>query len=371
MAKSLLTVKGAKKPQRKTQSETYLVNRKYLGDEPTKIETKVDMLKAFNWYHNMCDADDARKYMKDYFKNDKTFHKVIDKIPDNRMPYTSAWMCRIAVIKQEDLDPTMAVRIANDIKVAVGTVEEPTEKVTQAVVAKPSIQDRIKDKVANIIGDIEALLDTDTADLDLYAWLQKNEVPALHVPKIIAFYQPLYDEYYAALMGDKSIAEGYSNYTKPQLKARVARLDKMLQDANRYAGNVKKARAPRKKKAVSTDKLLKTFKYMKESKEHKLTSVSPTSIIGAQTLWTFNPKYNILSVFHADGPSGLTVKSTAIAGFNATTSKSMRIGRKTSERLQTVLTGGKIVLRRLMEEMELPITARLNADTILLKTVKG
>jgi hypothetical protein len=370
MAKSLLAVKGAKKIQRKSHSETYLINRKYLGDEPTKVITSVEMVRAFTWYHNMCDASDAKQYMKDYFVSDKVMIKTITRIPDARIPYTAAWMCRIATTQKRELTDFEWAKVNSDIADAAGAHEEPTEKVTQAALAKPSIQDRIKEKVANIIGDIEALLDTDAADLDLYAWLQKNEVPALHVPKIIAFYQPLHDEYYAALMGDKSIAEGYSNYTKSQLKAKVARFDKMLQDANRYAGNTKKARAPRKKKAVSTEKLLKTFKYLKESKEHKLTSVSPTSIIGAQTLWTFNPKYNILSVFHADGPAGLTVKSTAIAGFNPTTSKSIRIGRKTSERLQTVLTGGKIVLRRLMEEMELPITARLNADTILLKTVK-
>jgi hypothetical protein len=45
----------------------------------------------------------------------------------------------------------------------------------------------------------------------------------------------------------------------------------------------------------------------------------------------------------------------------------MKIGRKTNERLQAVLTGGKIVQKRLVAEMQNEANGRINENTILLK----
>jgi hypothetical protein len=70
------------------------------------------------------------------------------------------------------------------------------------------------------------------------------------------------------------------------------------------------------------------------------------------------------------GPSGLSVRGTTITDFDESASKSIKIGRKTSERLETVLTGGKIVLRKMIEEMTGEVNGRINENTILLKAIK-
>jgi len=366
MAKSALKIGRTKKVKRATKSETYLVNWKYLGEEPKNVTTKVELLKALAWYNYMTENEEARQYIKDYFKSDKLIQKVVDKIPESKIPLTAAWLCRIATNHNRDLEPNDLIRVNEDIKIAVGYyVEEKPKK----VVDKPSIQERVKERVQDIIGDVEALIDTGDK-FNMYEWLQKNEIPAMHANKIADFYQPLIEEYSTVLNGDK---EGYEHYTKKQMQDKHQIISDLLNDCRRFAGNVKKARAPRKKKAPSTEKLLKHFTYLKAYNEYKLQSIDPSTIIGAQELWTFDTKSNKLTVFRARGPAGLTIKRTAVDGYDVDTSLTKRFGRNTEETLKKVLSGGKIVLRKLMDEISAGptnFTDRINSTSILLKVTR-
>jgi hypothetical protein len=371
MAKSLLSVKSKPKAARKTKSETYLVNRKYYGDdEPVKLRSNVDVIRAFNWYHAMKDVDDARGYLKQYFKDDKTVLRMIDKIPDKMIPYTSAWLCRMADNIKAKLESDVYSKVIKDIENA-SNIKLDDDTVEKPKVEKPNIQERIRERASDIIGDVEALIDSGEK-FSLYEWLQANEVPAMHAKRIADYYIAVETEMRLALIpkGQDGYVDGYENWTKADIRKRAEFYMQLRSDAERFAGNVKKARAPRKKKAVTKDKLLKLFTYMKESNEHKLVSINPESIIGAQTLWTFNTRNNVLSVFNASNRTGLSINRTAIAEYDPAQSKAMKIGRKTEERLQTVLKGGKVVIRRLIEEMNLEVTDRINNHTILLKTVR-
>jgi hypothetical protein len=192
--------------------------------------------------------------------------------------------------------------------------------------------------------------------------------------KVGDYYRPVLEELEEALEGDDDqLKEAYKHFTKPKLRERIALFKMIVEDCDRYAGNLRKQRAPRKKKAPTADKLLKNFQYQKESNEHKLKSVAPESILGAQELWTFNTKYNVLTVFRASSHTGLSVKRTCIVGFDVNNTTSKRIGRKTEESLQRVLTGGKVVLRKLMDEIKsdpIKLTDRINNNVILVKTVR-
>jgi len=374
MAKSLLSTKGLKKKvARKTKSETYLVNWKYLGEEPKNVRGKVDLLKAFNWYNVMTEKDDVRQYLKDYFAGDKATHKVIDSIPDNRLPLTAAWLCRIATNNKEELHVNDWVRVNHDIQDASGYYKEEAEDKPKTVLAKPSIQDRVRERGYDIIGDIEELLDKGEV-FSLYEWLQKNEIPAMYATKIIDHYKPWFMELYAAATtSDEDLNEAYSHMTKKDMKDRIIFFTKFLEDAERYSGNIKKARAPRKKKAPTTEKLLKNFKYQKESNEYKLQSCDPATIIAAQELWVFNTKYKTLGVYRARGPAGLTVKGASIDGYDSDSSLIKRIGRKPEEYVKKVLSGGKITLRKLMEEIKsepIAFTDRINTNVVILKVVR-
>jgi hypothetical protein len=364
MAKSLLSIK-TKKKQKVSKSETYLVNLKYLGDEPdsTKLKTQADWAKAFNWYHSMCSREEARQYLKDYFANDKVVLKKITKIPDAHMPYTAAWQCRIWKRIDKPIDNESLERVHRWIDEASSYAKE--EKPKEDKPERPTIQDRMKEKISELIGDIEVLYDAEMP-VDLYSFLQKKEVPAMYTGRIVEYYKPILDEMKLAAAGE---IEGYESYTKKWLRDRVDMLQKIIDDAQRYGGNVKKARAPRKKKAPTAEKLLKHFTYQKESNEYKLQSIDPAKILGAQELWTFNTKYKTLTVFRARGPAGLSVRRTTIDGYDADASVTKTL-RKPDEVLKKVLTGGKLVLRKLMDELktkQAKTADRINENVILVK----
>jgi hypothetical protein len=378
MAKDLLKVKGKKKTVRRSKSSDYLANLKYFGEEPL-LRGPVDnstLGKALTWYNYMCEPDDAREYIIDYLKqnNQTDVLKKFRRVPMSRIPKTYAWVYRIKS-RGAELDNDTMQRAGFAILNSLQYMEdEKVEVVDQPVIEKPSIQDRIAEKLCDYIGDIENIVDNLPKDWTMYKHLQSTQFPAKLTTKVADYYRPVLEELEAALEGDDDqLKEAYKHFSKPKLRERVALFQSIIDDCDRYAGNLRKQRAPRKKKAPTADKLLKNFQYQKESNEHKLKSVAPESILGAQELWTFNTKYNVLTVFRASGHSGLSVKRTGIVGFDVNNTISKRIGRKTEESLQRVLTGGKIVLRKLMDEIKsdpIKISERINTNTILLKTVR-
>lgn len=363
MAKSVLKVR-AKKTRRVTKSEAYLVNQKYLGEEPVKVSGS-ELSRALNWYNAMVEADEARQFILDFYKDNKQMISQIKRVPDDRLPYTSAWVFRIKE-RGGAVDDSMIARAKERVDRSLNfTVEIKEPKI---VGERPSIQDRIKDRVDDLIGDVEKMLDLGE-EIQMYDWLRKNEIPAAHAKKISEYYMPIADEIMYAIQEDN---EGYERYTKKQLGAKLAVYVAIVQDCDRYSGNVKKARAPRKKKAPTAQKLLKHFKYQKESTEYKLKSIDPTQIIGAQELWVFNTNNKVLTVFRARGPAGLTVKRSAIDGYDSEASVSKRVGRKTEDIIRQVLTGGKIVLRKLMDGVSsspTKLAERLSEQVILLRKI--
>ena len=83
--------------------------------------------------------------------------------------------------------------------------------------------------------------------------------------------------------------------------------------------------------------------------------------------------YKTLGVYRARGPAGLTVKGASIDGYDSDSSLIKRIGRKPEEYVKKVLSGGKITLRKLMEEIKsepIAFTDRINTNVVILKVVR-
>ena len=369
MAKRASLIKRKPKTVRKTQSETYLVNVKYLGSEPSDVKTRMDVMNATNWYGIMCDKDDAREYLTTWLTsvNKLDLAKRVKSIPDTWLPLPAAWQCRIASRNKIEVD---TARLLSDIEYAIskGVKESPDEK---PKADKPSIQDRMRERADEILGDIEGLIDMNEK-FSMYEWLKTQDIPASYAPIIVRHYAPWLDELLEALEGkDEQLKEAYSYMSKKELKERVEFFANLLSDVEKYAGVTKKTRAPRKPRAVSAEKKLKNFKFQKEDNGFKIASVNPEKIIGAQELWTFNTKYKTLSVFRALDRGGLDVKGTSIIKYDENTSVTKKTGRKPEVYVQKVMGGGKLILKKVMEELksDAPLAYRINENTILLKVV--
>lgn len=381
MAKRVL-IRAKPKKEKKTRSEVYMVNLKYLGDEPVfkagQVLTQSERARAYTWYGSMADMTDAKEWLSDYLssKNRRDDVKRLKTVPDNLFPFTCAWIARMAmrgVVHEDSTHDFFDSRLAEAFR---GRSTEDDKKEDKPVAEKPNIQDRIKDRVADLIGDLEEVLDRhargEITEFDAYEFCQKSQIPAQHTTKMAAYYAGQYEELEMALDGsDPQVKEGYSTYSKKWIKARLAFIEKMMADLLRYAGNAKKLRAPRKKKPMSVEKKLKNFRYQKEFQDMKLASVPPEQVVGSQELWTYNTKYKTLTVFRAIDRGGLDIKRSSIVNFDEKTTVTKRTGRQAEKIVQSVLESGKVNLKKIMTDLkEAGLQDRINENTVLLRVVK-
>ena len=367
-----------KKP-RVSRSESYLINVKYMGEEPEfkGLLTESQLGQALNWYNAMTSVSECKEYTRDYLKSVKrdSEAKQIMKVSDQLFPSTIGSLSRL-MSRGCTLSDSSMVFFETKLKNSLTRVAEIDKH--EVFIEKASIQYRMRERTHDIIGEIEEIIDKHEVVIDsgiqfsLYEHLQKNQIPAMYASKIVEHYRPWLEELCEAHQGEcDQLNEAYRHLTKKQLEARVLFMNSIIEDAERYGDVTKKLRAPRKPRAVSAEKKLKNFIYMKESNEYKIASISPDKVLGAQELWTFNTKYKLITVFRARGPAGLDVKRTTIEGYDTDTSMTKRCGRKPEYFVEKVLNGGKLVLRKIMDEAkgDAPLAARINEHTILLKVV--
>jgi hypothetical protein len=368
MAKRVMTRRAPKKI-RVSRSESYIINQKYLGDEKVFTEplTSAQYTGALTWYNYMCDNSDAREYIETYLKNTNRHDaaKKLKRVSDSWIPLTAAWVCRM-LSKGYELPESARPFAEKCITKALDKAKEEDKETTVV-----SIQDRIRERQHDIIAEVEGMID-DHETFSLYDWLKSNQIPAQYAGGIIEKYRPWLMELIEAYEGkDPQLKEAYRYMSRKELKDRVMFFNTLIEDAERYGEVTKKTRAPRKPRAVSVEKQLKHLRYQKESKEYKIASINPEKILGAQELWLFNTKYKIVTVFRALDRGGLKVNRTSITGYDEKASLSKGCGRKPEVVLDKLQNGGKIVLRKLMDDLKIdkPLQVRLNENTIIMKVM--
>ncbi len=143
----------------------------------------------------------------------------------------------------------------------------------------------------------------------------------------------------------------------------------VMTDAEKLASNKNAARKPRKKKPISFEKKVKNLKFKKDDIDNKLVSIDPVKIMGAEKLWVYNVKTRKLGVYVALDNAGLAVKGSSIENYKYGESICKTL-RKPKDVLSRVLEGGKVVLRKVMGEINSKpseLNGRINKDTILLR----
>jgi hypothetical protein len=253
------------------------------------------------------------------------------------------------------------------------------EKVVKAPVVDvvvPNIQDRLKEKVSEIAGDLEGAIDDYIAsgykDTKSPFAMMQDRAKGIHANRIVEIFKKRRNEFDEVLnTKDSDIKEGYSNFSKTQLKKLIAYCDTIITDALKISGESKATRKPRKRKVKTPDQLVSKLQYLSECKEFKLKSITPKQIIGAMQLWVFNVKTRSLGVYHAEDASGFSVKGSTLLNFAESKSVSKRL-RKPEQTLPEVMSAGKVALRNLLGKLstkESLLTGRINKDTIMLRII--
>ena len=350
----------AKAKQVKTRRVHAPVDHEPKWTEKTLPE-RIDIIKALNWYNVERDEKDAAKILK-----------TTPGIARDFM--TLAWTVRMKergfpVPKEsEETVKRMTHEFRERLKASKPVLVDKENVV--------SIQERVKAKSEQIIGEIEgALVDDygirgDASKLNAYQWMQDNDVKPVHANRIAEYFRGEAKQILDA-KADKELKEYYEGYTSKRLLNLLHVYAAIVKDAERLSSNASTARKPRKKKPVSFEKMVAKIKYKVKDDALKLQSVDPVKVVGAIQLWVYNTKTRKLGVYNAEDESGLKVKGTTILNFYENTSISKTL-RKPEVTLSLVTGGGKIALRKVMEGINakgIKLNGRINKDTLLLRVV--
>jgi hypothetical protein len=354
-------------------------DEKYLGPEPTVTEesTQSDLARAYNWFNYFYSSDDAKSFTISYLKSIKYDKSVIQKLASVKAfeLHNIGWNCRLLAsgsILPDDVWEKIEAKIGELTKDVVETAEDETEQPIQKVV---SIQDRINNKASDLIGELEEQLDVffqeGVIQFDVKKWSLEKGIKPQIAKRIAEHFRPQYDEITEAQTSkDPELVEAYKGWRKPVLKIMGLFIKRIIDHMVELDSAGQAVRKPRKKKVKPAHVLVAKMNYCASS--DTLTSVDPKGIIGAEQLWTFNVKTRNLSVYNAVGHSGLSVRGTTITGFDEATSVTKKL-RKPEAVIKPLLEGGKIYLRKVMENItttEQKATGRINADTILLRVIR-
>lgn len=361
-------------------------DEKYLGSEPDLRGdiTNAQIISAYNWYNYFYDSDQAKvwvvDYLKEFHKSEKELIKNANRINSN-LCRTSGWNCRILALGGNlpiDIQERNIARIRTLASACSSTESEDREAEAPTQEVKPviSIQERVTNRANDLIAELECLIDNyyrDGSTFKAIDWLIQQDVKPAIAQRIVDYYRPLYSEAFDALNGkDNQLNEGYSHWKKPKLKAYVEFIRSIVSAAETRSTIAKATRKPRKKKEKSPVQLIAKLKYKEKDETYKLVSVDPKQIIGCNQLWIFNTKYRTLAVYNAMGPAGLNVKGSTLIGWDEKTSI-VKTLRKPTEQLNKLKEGGKIILRKFMDEIKCKsktATGRINNETVLVRIIK-
>jgi hypothetical protein len=330
-----------------------------------------DLLRALNYYNSNHDDKDKKKwFISHYAKIDKKLAVEFLKIDEYHFRYAGI-LARLqdggSELQEKELNFfNERVRV---IKELIDQKKEPVKAKAVTITPTVSIQDRMDEKAHELAGEIEGAIDDfvlNKVEFSTKNFLLANNVSAPIAKRIGEMFVHTYNELADAINGeDEQLVEGYSHFSKRDLKAFHKFVGQIIEDCEQMVQTAKVTRAPRKRKPVPLSKQVAKVKYLKEFAELKLKSVKPEEMVGAKEVWIYNTKYRKVQVYKADG--GLAVKGTTLIGFDVKESKSMTL-RKPEDFFKD-LSFGKRALNAAVKVIKTKPTTpngRINEECIIL-----
>lgn len=356
-------------------------DEKYLGTEPEVNEnsTQTELARAYNWFNYFYTSDDAKAFTISYLKSIKYDKHVIEKLSSVKPIdlHNIGWNCRLLSTGSNlpeglwnKIEERLLLLSSEVLDVSETAEDQPQTKVI-------SIQDRINNKASDLIGELEEETDVffqeGVIQFDIKKWSVEKGIKPQIAKRIVEHFRPQYEEICEAQEGkDADLVEAYKGWRKPVLKIMGLFLKKIIDHMIEVDAAGQAIRKPRAKKIKPASALVAKLQFLPEFKELNITSVDPKGIINATQLWVYNPKTRNLSVYHAVGRSGLSVRGTTITGYDTDASLTKKV-RKPEQVIPQVLNAGKVDLRSIMKNLttnDTQANGRINKDTILLRVIK-
>ena len=358
---------------------------KYTGLEPTwRVQPTDDrtsqLSAAFSWYNYFYGKKDAREMLVAYLEHNgrKADVRALKGVPDSAVRLTTAWLCRMSMVGLE-LTDTETVRLEGYIQ-EILTAREPEVVVVEAapVAAKPNIQDRLREKVSECAGELDGMFDEFvvngakmSADYKPIMVIRGLNVAPQMISDIANLWKHKLAEFETVIEGkDAQAVEGYSNFSKIQMRNIVKFCEAVINDCGAYVQIKKVERKPRKVKSVPPEKRAAKFKVMLEFAELKLKGLPAASLVDKAEAWLYDTKKRKLIHLVADSHTqAFTVKSNSIIGFS-TIETMQKTVRKPADVVKAVQAAGKPAARKIYKDLtttETPFNGRGTENLVVLK----
>jgi len=372
---------------RRGSNASRVAEEKHIGSETidwtNQTEDKVlETLRHYGYFYDL--KKDGNKWAcewvkKNYTKQEYTNFRAAEVW---RCPMTVCSLCKMMLngaIFEEERMTWIKSYIQKTIDVGASRKSSDEEETNVVHVRKKSPADIVKDKTSEFISNIEEAIDN-LEEVSIYTLLQQEDAAYITAKAIADFYTPALKEL-EELTGRKpknpsdeyeQLVEGYSHMTKKEQKAFHKYISDIVTDAEKYMASKKATRKVRSKKPVTIAQQVRKVKYMANSSEYQVTSVSPDNIIGASIVWLFNVKTRNLTRIESTASVGLGVKGTTIINIDDDKCDKKKL-RKPEEFIATTAKTTKIKMNREYNSIKTKPRAsngRINADTIILKVFK-
>ena len=328
------------------------------------------MSKAFSWYNYFYGKKDARDMIVNYLERHerKADIKLLKGVPDSSIRLTTGWLCRMSMVGLE-LNDHEQIKLDNLIKEILESKQEAVVDevavVDENAPAKLTIQDRLREKVSECLGEMDGLFDEFilagaklNADYKPVSLMRSMNIAPQMVSMIKDVWTRKLAEFETAVEGkDPEVAKAYDYMTKTQLKNCVKFCELVISDCGSYVQIKKVERKPRKVKAVSPEKKAAKFKICAEFAELKLKSLPAAQLVDKSEAWLYDTKKRKLIHVVADEYAKVfTIKNNAIIGFS-TVETVQKTVRKPAETLKALGAAGKPSARKLFKELTTTETA--------------
>ena len=139
---------------------------KYIGLEPTWSKQPTEerftaLTRAFNWYNYFYGKKEAKEFVCNYLDVHERVKdaKKIRAMPDSQVRLTTGWLARMSLMGLQ-LDEHEQIKLDNMIKELLDIKEQVREEVVEEdTPAKPNIQDRLREKVSECLGELDGMFD--------------------------------------------------------------------------------------------------------------------------------------------------------------------------------------------------------------------
>lgn len=211
-----------------------------------KMESKGEIATALNWYNANKDAKASARYIAEYAKK----NKIKGKLDTSQSFQVTGFICRVisrgAIVSDELAQQTKAKVIE------LMTQDDKDDTQDDLNVYIVSIQDRMKEKVSEIAGDLEGAIDDYilskfTKTPSAYG-VMHGRVKGKHAKMLVPIFEKRRDEYQEVLdTEDKELKEGYSNFSRVELKKLVSFCNLIIEDAMKLGNESKKVKVKKRK----------------------------------------------------------------------------------------------------------------------------